>query len=434
MNLERKLNDLERGFEILNRLSGSLNVVTISKIKGHLEQDYLKNALRIIQQRHPQLRSCIYGSNDELEFGKRANYPLPLTVLEYQDNDSWQKIVLKELNQAIDSSESLFRATLIYQLSSPYTYLITTIHHAIGDGISSVQLHSEVLSYCGNAQELKQSLSEIKSLPVLPPIEDLFPDSHTGYRGKINSYIWLLKLLFKQLWLRPKNLKFEQCVPIEARTCDVIYKQIEPTILQSLIERCRAENTTIQGALCSAMLLAATDKIRKDKSQKINVFCRSYVDLRRRLSPVIDNEKLGSLASAVSTFHTINSQTDFWQLAREVKQKVQQGIQRGDMFNIILMFSQALNALLSSAHKAPSAVEVTNLGQVDIPVNYGSLELEEISFMPSQGVFGGVFFAAVTTLRGKMMLNFVFSEPSLSKATIEDLVDQTMSHLIRSCY
>lgn len=434
MNLERKLVPFERGLEVLNRIGSSLNVVTISKVKGYLNQDDFKKALEIIQKRHPQLQSCISGSIDELEFRKMENFTLPFQVLEHQDSDSWQKVVLNELNQVLDSSESLFRATLIYQPEQNYTYLITTIHHAIIDGISSVKLHSEILNYCGNSQAINNSFSQEVSLPILPPASTLFPDSHTSYRGKINSFIWLLKSLFKQSWLRPKNLKFEQCVPIEARTCDVIYKQIEPTILQSLIERCRAENTTIQGALCSAMLLAATDKIRKDKSQKINVFCRSYVDLRRRLSPVIDNEKLGSLASAVSTFHTINSQTDFWQLAREVKQKVQQGIQRGDMFNIILMFSQALNALLSSAHKAPSAVEVTNLGQVDIPVNYGSLELEEISFMPSQGVFGGVFFAAVTTLRGKMMLNFVFSEPSLSKATIEDLVDQTMSHLIRSCY
>ncbi|MEM6404489.1 MAG: alcohol acetyltransferase, partial [Cyanobacteria bacterium P01_D01_bin.116] len=160
--------------------------------------------------------------------------------------------------------------------------------------------------------------------------------------------------------------------------------------------------------------------------------CRSFVDLRRRLSPAIDNEKLGSFASAVSTFHNITPHTEFWQLAREVKQKVKKAINHGDMFNIILMFTEVLNALLSSSHKAPLAVEVTNLGQVDIPVNYGSLKLEEISFMPSQGVFGGVFFAAVTTLKDKMMLNFVFSEPSLSQATVEDLKNNTMSYLIRS--
>ena len=432
MNLERKLVPFEKGLEILNRTASSLNVVTTSKVKGYIGQDSLKNALLFIEQRHPQLQSCISGSINELEFSKRANSPLPLQVLEYQDTASWQKIVLDELNQEINSSESLFRITAIYQLEKDYTYLITTIHHAIIDGISSVNLHSEILSHCGNSQQIKISSSKIENLPILPPVESLFPDSHTGYQGKINGIIWLLKLLLKQIWLQPKTLKFEKFVPVEARTCNVIYKTLEPAFTQALLSKCRAENTTIQGALCSAMLLSVYEKIKTEKSHKESICCRSYVDLRRRLSPAIDNEKLGSFASAVSTFHNINSQTEFWQLAREVKYKVIQGINRGDMFNIILMFTEVLNALLSSSHKAPLAVEVTNLGQVDIPVNYGSLKLEEISFMPSQGVFGGVFFAAVTTLKDKMMLNFVFSEPSLSQATVEDLVNNTMSYLIRS--
>lgn len=432
MNLERKLVNFEKGLEILNRTASSLNVVTISKVKGYIDRDSLKSSLLFIEKRHPQLQYCISGSINELKFSKRGNYPLPLQVLEYQDNTGWEKILLDEINQEINSSESLFRATAIYQLEEDYTFLITIIHHAIIDGISSVTLHSEILSHCGNSQEIKTSSSEIESLSILPPVESLFPDSHTGYRGKISSITWLFKLLLKQFWLQPKTLKFEKFVPVEARTCNVIYKKLEPDFTQALLSRCRAEKTTIQGALCSAMLLSVYHKIKAGNSQKTSICCRSFVDLRRRLSPAIDNESLGSFASAVSTFHNISPQIEFWQLAREVKQKVKQNINRGDMFNIILMFTEILNTLLSSSNKAPLAVEVTNLGQVNIPVNYGSLKLEEISFMPSQGVFGGVFFAAVTTLKGKMMLNFVFSEPSLSQATVEDLIDNTMSYLIRS--
>lgn len=433
MNIERKLVPFEKGLEILNRTTSSLNVVTISKVKGSIGQDSLKNALLFIAKRHPQLQSCISGSIDDLEFSKRLDSPLPLQVLTYQDNHDWQTVVLDELNTEINSSESLFRATLIYQSSQDDTYLITTIHHSIIDGISSVELHSEILSYCGNIQEIKASSSEVEILPILPPLERLFPDYYSGYQGKVNGAIWLFKLILKQFWLQPKTLKFEKYVPIEARTCNVIYKRLEPAFTQSLLSKCREEKTTVQGALCSAMLLSVYDKIKTKKSHKESICCRSFVDLRRRLSPQIKNENLGSFASAVSTFHNISSQTQFWQLAREVKQKVQKAINHGDMFNIILMFTAVLNALLSTSNKAPLAVEVTNLGQVNIPVDYGSLKLEEISFMPSQGVFGGVFFASVTTLKGKMMLNFVFSEPSLSQATIDDLIDNTMSYLIRSC-
>ncbi|MCJ8280583.1 MAG: hypothetical protein MJK14_11935 [Rivularia sp. ALOHA_DT_140] len=156
MNLERKLVPFEKGLEILNHTASYLNVVTISKVKGYISQDSLKNALLFIEKRHPQLQYCISGSVNDLEFSKRANSQLPLQVLEYQDNYGWQKVVLDELNKEINSSESLFRATAIYQSNQDYTYLITTIHHAIIDGISSVKLHSEILSHCGNNQEIKK--------------------------------------------------------------------------------------------------------------------------------------------------------------------------------------------------------------------------------------------------------------------------------------
>ena len=53
--------------------------------------------------------------------------------------------------------------------------------------------------------------------------------------------------------------------------------------------------------------------------------------------------------------------------------------------------------------------------------------LEEISFVPALAAFGGVFAAAVSTFQGKMLLNFMFSEPSISQETIEELANNAIS-------
>lgn len=53
--------------------------------------------------------------------------------------------------------------------------------------------------------------------------------------------------------------------------------------------------------------------------------------------------------------------------------------------------------------------------------------LEEISFVPALAAFGGVFAAAVSTFQGKMLLNFMFSEPSISQETIEELANNVIS-------
>lgn len=438
MTFIRTLSPLEEGFEAFNQIASSLNVVTISKIKGSILQKTLEHALKIVEQRHPKLQCCINGPMGKLGFRKRVEGSVPLQVIEAADNETWQQVVLNELNQSLNSSQCLWRTKLVCHADHNISHLITTVHHAISDGISTVSLHSEILSYCGDIQDGKALSSQISALPFLPSLEAMFPDAYKGYRGKFSGMLWLMRTALKQLYFRPKALSFEKLVPVEERTCNIIYRQIEPALTTSLIKQCRTEGTTVQGALCAAMLLAVANQMKISEIKNSSFTCRSMVDLRRRLSPAVRDEDLGGLASAVATFHSITDSTDFWQLAREVKLAIEQSLNRGEMFNIMTMFKVMFNDLLvepnksSLTQKAPLAVEVTNGGRFDIPVNYGPLELEEISFMPSQGIFGGVFFAAVATFRDRMIFNFAFSEPSLSRATVETLIDDTLSYLVGS--
>lgn len=436
----RMLSPVEAGFEAFNQIASSLNVVTISKIKGAMSQEALEQAIKIVEQRHPQLQCCISGVPGLFGFSKRAERHLPLQVIKADDDDTWQKVVLNELNQSLNSSQYLWRIALICHAEHDVCHLITTTHHAISDGISTISLHSEILNHCGKIQSGKiQSGSAVPShtsaLPFLPSPEAMFPRRYQGHRGKVLGLLWLARTALKQLYFRPKTLSFEQLVPVKERTCNVIYRHIEPVPSRALLERCRAEKTTVQGALCAAMLLAVANNLKKTGMKNLSLGCRSFVDLRRRLSPIVGNEQLGSLASGVATFHTITECTDFWQLARDVKQAIKQSLDRGEMFSIMTLFKALFNDLLIDpdnsplTNKAPLAVEVSNVGEIDIPMKYGPLELEELRFMPSQGIFGGEFFATVATFRRRMTFNFVFSEPSISRATVEGLIEDTFSYL-----
>ncbi|RUS93966.1 hypothetical protein DSM106972_095030 [Dulcicalothrix desertica PCC 7102] len=68
------------------------------------------------------------------------------------------------------------------------------------------------------------------------------------------------------------------------------------------------------------------------------------------------------------------------------------------------MSRKIYESLLSRHKEAPVTVGVTNIGRVDIPDDYGLFKLEEISFVSSQAVFGGVPAVAVTTFQGTMVL------------------------------
>ncbi|MBD2387717.1 phthiocerol/phthiodiolone dimycocerosyl transferase family protein [Cylindrospermum sp. FACHB-282] len=316
----RKLAPIEQTMEILNQHAGSFNVVTISRIKGDLNEEIVRQALDLIQGRHPHLNSHIVGDSDNLRFDFGAK-TIPLRVVQKQSSGQWQEVVLEELNQPIDSDKCLARAVLITFADGQPNYLLTILHHAISDGLSTVQLHSEILTYCQKIVEGKIE-ENIPILHPLPDIQELMSKSMQGKIAKIKGILFLLRLKLKLSLHRPETLKFEKCVPTELRRCNMVQTKLNKEITSQLVELCRKEKTTVQGALCTAMMLAAAREISSEARAKLRLSCRSYVDLRQRLKPEVNRENLGVLASSITSLHTLEINTSFWDLARDVRQQI----------------------------------------------------------------------------------------------------------------
>jgi len=423
----RKLCSAEQAMEILNRRASTFNVVTYGRIIGPLSAEIVRQALDIVQHRHPRLNSRIVGDLDNLRFETGAK-KIPLRVVDRQHSEQWQEILTEELNTKINSYEVLLRAVLVKDPSeNTASHLIITIHHAITDGLSSIQLYSELLTSC---QKIAggEPHSPVPSLEVLPPVDELLPASIKGFRGNINSLLFVLRLQLKQLWHRPETLSFEKTVPIEERRSRIVCRQMDADFTQQLILRCREEKTTVQGALNAGMMFAAAKKIRA--GQKTRVLCYTTIDLRKRLKPLVSKENLGILASSLISFHTLGKNTSFWELAREVRQQLEIGLKGSDIFSIVLISRKSIESALARPHKSSGTVSISNVGRVNIPRVYGQFELSEISFVPAVAAFGGIFYLAATTFEGKMFLNFHFSEPALSQETMETLVDSFMSCLV----
>ncbi|MCC5600915.1 phthiocerol/phthiodiolone dimycocerosyl transferase family protein [Nostoc favosum] len=431
MTGNRKLAQNEQSMEILNRCAGSSNIVTISRVKGGLKEEIVRQALDLIQTRHPRLNSCIVGTLDSLRFDLGA-IKIPLRVVSKQSSEQWQEVVLEELNQPIGSDKCLLRTVLITFPDEKLNYLLTTLHHAISDGLSAVQLHSEILTFCQKIVDGERE-EKISSLHPLPDIQELMPKSMQGKIAAIKGILLLLRFKLILSLHRPETLKFEKYVPTKSRRCNMVQKKLNKKITAQLIELCRKERTTVQGALCAAMMLAVAREIRSKNQANLRLSCSSSVDLRKRFKPEVNRENLGILASAITTLHNIDTNTYFWDLARDVRQQIKVRLVSEDIFNIVLMSKKIYESLLSRPNEAPVTVCVTNIGRIDIPSDYGLFQLEEISFVPAQAVFGGVFGAAITTFQGTMILNFIFSEPSISKEKIETLVKDAISCIVDTC-
>lgn len=433
MIYNRKLGRLEQAMEILNSRAKTWNIVTISRINGYIYEETMRQALNIIQYRHPRLNSRIVRSQNSLSFQTQETVNIPLRLVKTLDNYQWQEFVYQEMNEVIDTSKSLLRVVIVYVLGDePINYLITTVHHAIADGLSCIRLHSDILTFCQTIVS-GEPINSVTSLTPLPPIEELMPQWAKGFRGRINSIIFLLQLGLKEIWNRPITLGFEKYAPIAKRTCNIIHRQLDQELTQKFVNCCRQENTTVHNALCAAMMLTVARTITKS-NRNIRLNCLSYLDLRRYLEPAISHEHLAVLASSIMGFHPIKPNTSVWDLAREVEQTLVTSKNRGDLFKMALIAKDLINFCCIYPKKVAATVSVSNVGRVNIPTNYGEFKLEEISFVSSHAFYAGLFALHVSTFQGKMLLNVAFSEPSISRSKMDYLVNNLMSYIWEICY
>ncbi|MCX5982874.1 MAG: condensation domain-containing protein [Nostocales cyanobacterium LacPavin_0920_SED1_MAG_38_18] len=431
MAINRKLGQLEETMEILNQRAKTWNVVTISRIRGNIQETVLRQSLNIIQYRHPALNSHIINSRNSYYYQSKGTGKLPLQVVNIRESQEWEAIVNAEMNQVIDTSKYLLRVVLVKILNQQnINYLITTTHHAITDGLSSVQLHSEILTYC-------QKITEGKSLPIvttlerLPPIEKLLPTWTNSFKSKLGRVALLLNIAFQKYWNQPKALRVEKYVPISQRRCEIIHRQLSEESTRQFIQQCRQENTTVQSALCAALMLTVSKQLAKNHEDNIPVSCLSYLDLRRRLQPEISTENMTVLAASLMKFYRITNNTSFWELARKVKRNLNEKIHQGEIFQMIYLAKHLINFSLLFPNQVSPTVSVSNLGKVNIPHTYGELELEEISFVGSHALYAGMFIVHAATFQEKMTLNFVFSQPSLNQQTMERLVDHCIDSIMK---
>ncbi|AFY54965.1 uncharacterized protein containing a NRPS condensation (elongation) domain [Rivularia sp. PCC 7116] len=427
----RELTAHEQSMEILNNLAASFHIVTTSRVKGLLNEELLRQALDTTQERHPFLNARIVEKSNSFWFEPVAG-KIPLLVVNKQHTQQWEEVVIEELNKKIDSDTNLLRVTLVRLEAENICYLITVIHHSISDASSSIQLHSELLTYCQNIVEGKAN-NQVNRLSQLPSIYQLIPKSFQGFTGAISNVFYLLNLKLRLSRYQPITIGFEKSLPIESRSCGMVHKKLDSELTRRLVEVCRQNQTTVQAALGAAMLFAVAQKNNYSQTESNYFSFRSSVNLRGRLQSKISNEHLGAMASAVVSFHNFQANDNFWDLARDIKQKLERGLARGDGFRQLLMFKTIMKYFMKKPYQSAVTAALTNIGRVNIPQNYGQFELEEISFVPAQSVFGGVFAAAVSTFRDKMLLNFMFSQPSISTETIENLADDMICIISDIC-
>ena len=171
------------------------------------------------------------------------------------------------------------------------------------------------------------------------------------------------------------TLPFEKYVPHQERSCGFIQKQLNHNLTQQLIQRCKQEKVTVQGAICSAMMFSLAQHLEPE-DRDFHFSCLSPVDMRIKVNPPIGDEQITILISPLISFYTVNQKMSFWDLAKQATDQIKARLKTPEIYNGVFSFCQTLENSLENPEKTISSILVSNIGKVKISSDYGQFKLE----------------------------------------------------------
>jgi hypothetical protein len=292
----RALGAMERLFWLMDQNHPAHLTVT-AEVKGTTRVQNWRDALDAVQRRHPVLSTSI-NRNEE---GQPALYevdaaPIPLRVIDGSVQGRWELELDREVAVPFTPEQApLIRSVLIHKPQS--AVLIMIAHHAIADGMALVFLIRDLLQVLsgGQIEALPFSSTAEELLSKLPKEEEIVQASQAGSPQAEPA-----------LYQEDNGL-----VPRLAA------RKLDENLTAALEERARREGTTVQGALCAALVLAG----RKTSStwRKKSVRVMSPINVR---APLGAGEACGLyLVGGMIPFQPSDSRT-FWELARFAKKEL----------------------------------------------------------------------------------------------------------------
>ena len=425
----------------------------------------LANAVSKVQQRHPNLRVRIEEDAEHRPwFTSEGVGEIPIEVVPRTSADQWIQVYHEACRVPFEfDTQPAIRFILVQ--SAAESELIIFCHHIICDGLSLAYLARDLMVHLGDPTR------EVEVLPDPVPIGlDNMPEemSLNGiakfFVNRINEKWQAESVFFDQEDYEDLNQAYwanytHQMLPVELSEAQTT----------ALVERCRAENVTVNSALTAAFV-GAQVMVQGDSPdhRKIGV----GASLRDRL-PHPAGETMGFYAGAARLKFKYDTRKGFWDNARKLHRKVQPRYANKLLFQDALAWCYLDPAILEAIHfkrlgglvpahlsshdklaafaqrddvvlgvlkrekiddleRKSMGTAVTNLTRMDFPRQYGALELDRLIMNP-----GGAFplvtvnlVVGAVTCSGKLSLLLEYAEQAVDTGTMEQVRDRAMALLL----
>ncbi|MCA2960484.1 MAG: hypothetical protein IOD12_09540 [Silvanigrellales bacterium] len=446
MTLRRKLGGPEIAWGISSGI-GSANTLRIARLRGPLKNELLASAFRWLQKKHPLLQVRVENRHGELFFTSEGVGDVPVTWLCVDSDAAFRDLCESELNNPIDwSNGPLLRVTGVEhgQGSGLFSVLIV-FHHAINDSTSSTQLVTQMLAVLAVLAR-GDVLPEPETLPLLPASDRLLPDDFRNVEGLVRVGRFLARNVANELLLRPTLLRLDRKA-LDAdvqrrgdrsgntrsnRSTHLLFRSLSESSTRAIEDAARAHGTTVQGALCAAMLMAGY-RMAHVHLPSVNYRIFSFVNIRGLLEPQVHKESLGCFVSMIGAIHRVAPESDFWELARSAKRELDTAIARGDALANVAVSDRFVDFVSKRDRHTLAAMTVSNIGRLPFLKEHGPFTLVDLQAASAMNGIGACCGAIVSTLHGRLSWTFTYVKPYLDAASASRYFELALAMLCEAC-
>ena len=398
---------------------GAQIVVYIAKLSGPCHSHRFRPALDAVQARQALLQSHLTGTAGNYQFVMAETAAIPFVALERSSDTHWQSYADSEVARPFSQGrQPLCRVALLHGAGDHE--LIVTLHHAIADGLSGLMVVQDLLaayrSITEGAGEPTTSTFPLTPPELLPPLEQL-----VGSRSSIFHKFWYVFDLVKQA-IFPFQILGQPDCSVEERQTRFITCALSEAETASLVQACKQRGTTVNSALCAAMLLAAA--VRLGGRGRIRVSFNTFVDLRRSVSNRDLSQTMGCLASGLQASFQLGPKSNLWELAARCQHQIHRAIGKRrphndllaiDLFKIDTAF---LSKLARQKSGRTATVSISNCGVRSSDRDRSDLQLREFYFISGQHLLGASIWLGATTLDGRLCASLGYADPVLSRDSV----------------
>ena len=405
---------------------GTGHIVRVMRLGGPVTIEMLEEAMRAVQARHPLLRARIVDDHGAPCFELDDSQPVAIRSADRHDANTWMQVLQEELNDATWPEQGPLVRMVVLQATATGTptEVVLSCHHAVADGRSINLVCGELVDCCERVGRQEQA-DLGPPLPLLPPVEEILRSEIMAKATPSGIESFVARQVERKLAYQPVNLPAEGPDPARTGRSAIVHRALGRGRVAQLRERCRFEKTSVHGALGSALLLAAQGLFRGRASVPMTLV--STVSLRDELTTDVAQHAVGLFSSGARTFHVVGSGTEFWPLAREVKDAVDDAITRQEPSLALLLQREAVEHHMEKREVA--AVWISNLGDERHDRSTGRFVMEAIhGGVPMHG-FGPTVYSHAVTLDETLFWNFVYPESVLSHETVEGFADDALARM-----